>query len=293
MRLTVRALGLLALVAMPAAATAQTASQHLQLALGNYTLSALAQFGGKVVRGENVGRAARRAAVEALPAAGLQHAGMTLLGRNWRLALPAQALVQKGTMLQRRSILGQPLFADFWGSWEVDYLWFNLRVDHGRPRLPRVNVVTVQQTFLNAQPAPATLDWGRSLATGVPTRLADRLVGEYWGAQAGQHVDLNRNVMNGTLASHDEAEAVYRHELEHTLQSIRGMALVDVTLRQDVSQSRPVGFLRYNSDVLTLQLGAVQAFLFNGGHALDHDLRFVEWEADSYAGRTTRSFQWR
>jgi hypothetical protein len=165
-------------------------------------------------------------------------------------------------------------------------------MDHGRPRVPRVNVVTVQQTFLNPQPAPATLDWSRSLVTGVPTRLADRLVGEYWGAQAGQHVVLNRGVMNGTLASHDEAEAVYRHELEHTLQSIRGMALVDVTLRQDASQRRPVGFLRYNSDILTLNLEVVQAFLFNGGRALDHDLRFVEWEADSFAGRTTRAFRW-
>src|SRR2546430_5303658 len=52
--------------ARPSGVAAQTGEQHWQLALANYTLSALAQFTGKVIRGENVGRAARRAPVEAL-----------------------------------------------------------------------------------------------------------------------------------------------------------------------------------------------------------------------------------
>src|SRR5207247_2473289 len=75
MQLIRRALGLgLVLVAVhaarPACAAAQTAQQQWQLVLANYTLSALAQFTGKVIRGENVGRAARRAPLEALgPAA--------------------------------------------------------------------------------------------------------------------------------------------------------------------------------------------------------------------------------
>jgi len=43
--------------ARPSGVAAQTGEQHWQLALANYTLSALAQFTGKVIRGENVGRA--------------------------------------------------------------------------------------------------------------------------------------------------------------------------------------------------------------------------------------------
>ena len=151
--------------ARPSGVAAQTGEQHWQLALANYTLSALAQFTGKVIRGENVGRAARRAPVEALAPAALQHAGMTLLGSSWRLALPAQALVQKGAMLQRRSMLGLPQFAEFWTSWELDYLWFNVRVAAGRFLVPRLNVETVRQAFVMRDPAPARLSWGRSLAT--------------------------------------------------------------------------------------------------------------------------------
>ena len=275
----------------PACAVAQTAQQHLQLALGNYTLSTLAQFAGKVIHGENVGRAARHAAVEALVPAGLEHAGMMLMGKNWRFALPAQALVQKGAMLQRRSMLGQPQFDGFWTSWELDYLWFNLRLDHGRVRSPRVNLETVRAALVKRHPTPAHVDWSRSLATGVPTRLADRLRGDAWGREMGQMVDLNRDVMNGTLTDRAGGEAVYRHELEHTLQSIRGSAFMDVMLRQDAAQARALGFLRYN--VAFPDLNQMQAFLLNGNRSVDHRLRFSEWEADAYAGRTTRSFTFR
>jgi hypothetical protein len=279
------------LVAPPIPVSAQTAQHHLQLALGNYALSTVAQFAGKVIAGENVLRAARRAPVEALAPTGLQHAGMTLLGQNWRLAVPAQALVQKGVMLQRRSMLGQPMFDGFWTSWELDYLWLNLRLDRGRLRLPRVNVETVRRTLTMRHPMPARFDWSRSFATGVPTRLTDRLNDGAWGQEAGQLVDLNRFVMNETWTDRDDAEGVYRHELEHTLQSIRGTAMVDVILRQDAAQSRPLEFLRWNAALPDLD--RVQAFLVNGNHELDHDVRFIEWEADAYAGRTTRSFRWR
>jgi len=274
----------------PARADAQTAQQHLQLVLGNYALATLAQFAGKVMSGQNVGRAVRHSAVEALVPAGLQHAGMMLLGRSWRLALPAQALVQKGAMLQRRSMLEQPLFEGFWTSWELDYLWFNLRLDHGHVRSPRVNLETVRAALVKRHPTPARLEWSRSLITGVPTRLADRLRGGAWGREMGQLVDLNRDVMNGTATNRDGGEAVYRHELVHTLQSIRGSALLDVMLRQDAAQTRPLGFLRYN--MALPDLNQVQAFLLNGNRPVDHRLRFSEWEADAYAGRTIRSFTW-
>jgi len=275
----------------PARADAQTAQQQLQLALGNYALSTLAPFAGKVIAGENVGRAARAAAVEALAPAGLQHAGMMLGGRNWRLALPAQVLVQKGAMLQRRSMLALPLFDGFWTSWELDYLWFNLRLDHGRMRSPRVNLETVRATLVKRHPSPARLDWSRSLATGVTTRIADELRGGAWGREMGQLVDLNRDVMNGALFDREVGEGVYRHELQHTLQSIRGSALMDVVLRQDAAQARPLEFLRYN--IALPDLNQVQAFLLNGNRTVDHRLRFSEWEADAYSGRTTRSFSWR
>jgi len=278
-------------VARPGCVVAQTAQQHWQLAFANYTLSALAQFTGKVIRGENVGRAARRAPVEALAPAALQHAGMTLLGSSWRLALPAQALVQKGAMLQRRSMLGLPQFAGFWTSWELDYLWFNLRVNAGRFLIPRLNVETVRQAFVMRDPAPARLSWGRSLATGVPTWFTDQIVEEAWGRERGQQVHLNRLVFDQNWTS-DHGDGLYRHELEHTLQAIRSTPLVDVLLHQDASQTRPAGFLRYNSDVIAYHLTGMQSFLGNGNRLLEHDRRFVEWEADSYAGLSDRGFAW-
>ncbi len=297
MPLTRRALGLGLLcvavhAARPSRVAAQTAQQHWQLTLANYTLSALAQFTGKVIRGENVGRAARRASVEALAPAALQHAGMTLLGSSWRLALPAQALVQKGAMLQRRSMLGLPQFTGFWTSWELDYLWFNLRVNAGRFLIPRLNVETVRQAFVMRDPAPARLSWGRSLATGVPTWFTDQIVEEAWGRERGQQVHLNRLVLDQHWTS-DHGDGLYRHELEHALQAIRGTPLIDVLLHQDASQTRPAGFLRYNSDIIAYHLTGVQSFLGNGNRLLEHDRRFVEWEADSYAGLTDSGFAWR
>ncbi len=297
MPLTRRALGLGLLcvavyAARPSRVAAQTAQQHWQLTLANYTLSALAQFTGKVIRGENVGRAARRASVEALAPAALQHAGMSLLGSSWRLALPAQALVQKGAMLQRRSMLGLPQFTGFWTSWELDYLWFNLRVNAGRFLMPRLNVETVRQAFVMRDPAPARLSWGRSLATGVPTWFTDQIVEEAWGRERGQQVHLNRLVLDQNW-TFDHGDGLYRHELEHTLQAIRSTPLIDVLLHQDASQTRPAGFLRYNSDIIAYHLTGVQSFLGNSNRLLEHDRRFVEWEADSYAGLTDRGFAWR
>jgi hypothetical protein len=61
-------------------------------------------------------------------------------------------------------------------------------------------------------------------------------------------------------------------------------------LRQDAAQTRPLGFLRYN--MALPDLNQVQAFLLNGNRPVDHRLRFSEWEADAYAGRTIRSFTW-
>jgi hypothetical protein len=272
--------------ALAAPLAAQTARQHWQLALGNYTLATFAQSIGKIVRGQNVGRAVRHAAVEAIAPTGLQHAGMVLVGRDWRLALPAQLLVQKGALLQRRSMLEQPQFAGFWSSWELDYLWFNLRVDRGRVRLPRLNVETVRTTLMVQHPTPARVDWGRSLMTGVPTRLADRLTDGNWGQEAAQLVDLDRTVMDNTSTGPDGGAAVYRHELIHALQSIRSTPLVDVLLHQDATQTRPVAFLRLNSGILSL--GRVQTLL--GGDDIEHDLRFDEWEADAYSRRSTRPF---
>jgi len=277
----------LLLSALAAPVAAQTAQQQWQLALGNYALSTLAQSLGKVIRGQNVGRAVRRSAVDALAPTGLQHAGMMLVGGDWRLALPGQVLVQKGAMLQRRSMLEQPLFEGFWTSWELDYLWFNLRVDHGQVRLPRVNLETVRTTLMVRHPTPTQFDWGRSLTTGVPTRLADRLADGNWGQEAGQLVDLDRDIMANTWPGPDGGAAVYRHELIHAFQSIRSAALVDVLLHQDAAQNRPLGFLRVNSGILSL--GRVQTLL--GARQLEHDLRFDEWEADAYSLRTTRPFQ--
>src|SRR5256885_12204959 len=60
--------------------------------------------------------------------------------------------------------------------------------------------------------------------------------------------------------------SLYRHELEHTLQAIRSTPLVDVLLHQDASQTRPAGFLRYNSDVIAYHLTGMQSFLGDRKH---------------------------
>ena len=232
---------LLLSTALAAPVAAQTAQQHWQLALGNYALSTLAQSLGKIIRGQNVGRAVRHSAVEALAPTALQHTGMMLAGSDWRLAIPAQALVQKGAMLQRRSMLGQPQFDGFWTSWELDYLWFNLRVDRGHVLAPRLNLETVRTTLMVRHPTDARFDWSRSLATGVPTRLADRLTDGNWGQEASQLIDLDRDIAANPATGPDGGAAVYRHELIHTLQSVRSAALIDVLLHQDASQSRPPG----------------------------------------------------
>lgn len=289
MKFVTRSAGVVLLLCAPTASlAAQTAQQQWQLVLGNYALATLAQSMGKVIRGQNVGQAVRRSAVEALAPTGLQHAGMLLVGRDWRLALPAQALVQKGAMLQRRSMLEQPQFTDFWTSWELDYLWVNVRVDRGHVLPPRVNLETVRATIMVRHPTRARLDWGRSLATGMPTRVADRLYQDAWGQETSQVVDLQRSVMRRTSTGANGGAAVYRHELVHALQSVRSTALVDVLLRQDVTQQRPVEFLRLNSGILSL--GRVQAALAGG--VMEHDVHYDEWEADAYSLRSGRSFRW-
>src|SRR2546421_189824 len=156
----------------------------------------------------------------------------------------------------------------------------------------RLNVETVRQAFVMRDPAPARLSWGRSLATGVPTWFTDQIVEEAWGRERGQQVHLNQLVFDENWTS-DHGDGLYRHELEHTLQAIRSTPLVDVLLHQDASQTRPAGFLRYNSDIIAYHLTGVQSFLGNGNRLLEHDRRFVEWEADSYAGLTDRGFAWR
>ena len=101
-------LAVLALFSGTREASAQT---DAELFIANYSVSFVQQFAGKVVRGGNVWRAFRQTSYEAVSSATLQYAGMRMAGENWRLALPAQVLVQKGAEIQRRSIMGQPVFS--------------------------------------------------------------------------------------------------------------------------------------------------------------------------------------
>ena len=272
---------------------------HVELFAANYGVSFGQQFFGKVLRGGNVFESFFETSYEALPSATLQYAGMRMVGSDWRLALPAQILVQKGVMIQRRSILGSPVFSsELLTSWELNYFWFNFRMHEGRVLFPRLNVQSAIRTLL-----PPTYDgryeyqWEASLFTGTIVRVwadsarpafyANAISVPPWGAHGSGNIWLGG----------PEDDKTFSHELVHNMQYVRSGAVLDVVLRQDVSQLRPIGFLRVDGflyvapDVPLRWPSYLQSWvvsLVSSQTNIPTHLLFHEWEANRHSGTMER-----
>lgn len=267
-----------ALAALSLGSGEAKAQSDAELLIAQYGFSFGQQFLGKVIRGGNVIRSAEKTAYEAVPSAILQYTGMKLMGMNWRLALPAQLLVQKGASIQRQSMLDRSIGEGIWTSWEIDYLWFNLRVKDGKVVLPRLNLATV----FHSRDAHLYFNWRESFLSGavIYTASIEQLSGKvkgqlspgsFVGGRQNSHVIRMRSVQN---------EELLAHEIVHTLQWVRGNALFDVLLLQDASQKRFLSFLR-------IDLGEVPAHSVNAlqdiiGDPVSWDSYFLEWEAKGY-----------
>lgn len=237
----------------------------------NYLVTFPQVFLGKVIRGENVARSFVRSLYEAAPAAAAQYAGMRMAGENWRLALPAQLLVQKGAAIQRHSILGEPVFSrELLTSWDLDYLWFNLRVRDGRILTPRLNVITVAATavFSNGR-----LNLERSLTTGVVFFSDSREVREGWGGF------YKLGVIHMSSAD-DSYNKGLSHEFVHRFQEIREGVLSEVLLRQNRERGWPISFLRLDLS-LYQPLYSLQILTYGNN---SRNRFFHEWEAGVYSG---------
>ncbi|KKU94150.1 MAG: hypothetical protein UY26_C0003G0301 [Candidatus Jorgensenbacteria bacterium GW2011_GWA1_48_13] len=251
-------------LAAPACSEKLKAQNDAELIAAQYGISFTQQFLGKVIRGENILQSFQTAASEAVPSAAFQYAGMKMVGANWQFAIPAQLLTQKGAWVQRQSMLGRPIFGrEFLTTWELDYLWFNLRVRDGRMLLPRLNPFTV---FVAAEQERQSVFWKESLVSGAVIYKATRDIDAL-----GKHAD------NVIVIQHVAGNwgSVLSHELTHSLQRVRGHPLFDVVLHQDASQKRFLPFLRVDLGGLWMSAYGRNFFPKGGDN-------FLEWEVDGY-----------
>lgn len=241
-----------------------------RLVAANYAVTFSQIFLGKVIRGESVPRSFVRSLYEAAPAAGAQYVGMRMVGEDWRLAVPAQIIFQKGVALQRRSIAGEPVFSrEMLTSWDLDYLWLNLRVRNGRFLTPRANVVTIAATAF----ARARFNSEKSFLTGtvffIPSERVSSNVGgfEALGAIHMRSCEVSCN-------------SLFSHELIHRFQEIRESVLPDVFLRQDRELGWPVSTFRLDASLYLLTYN-LQKELNDSGL---RSRLFHEWEAGAHSG---------
>lgn len=240
-------------------------------------------FVGKVVKGRNVLKSLAESAYQAAPAAYLHHAGFKMVAKDWRDALPAQLLVQKGNWIVRKSILNQNLFSHhFITDWEIDYLIFNVRNKGLKPQV-RVNFATTVWSTLGF----GLRDWtnkdeahrfnlGMSLRTGTMYFDSRYPKEEYMsGGSIGNIVGVEPGDNRYTIS----------HELIHTFQEMRGNALIDPLFQQDLTQTRD-GYDDF-PDGMRFDFGTfVNLFWYLGQVAADgpqeHDFRIHEREPESY-----------
>ncbi len=244
---------------------------NARLVATDYAISFAQIFVGKTIRGQNLGRSFVSSLYQAAPATALQYAGMRMVGKNWQLALPAQLLIQKGVAIQRRSIMGEQVFSrELLTSWDLDYLWFNLRIRDGRLLSPRLNVVTAVASVAGAN---ARLEIGRSLETGVLLFSSSSVVTEGYG---GTYVFGSIHM----LSVNEGSGGNISHELVHRFQDLREGVLTDIFLRQDSERGWPVPFVR-----LDLSL-SYPAYWAQERLSPDcHDCRPYEWEARIHSGQ--------
>lgn len=256
-------------------------------ALGfNYAVTFLQQVVGKVWHGPDqpLVEDITQAAYESLPSAVLSYAGMKLVAEDWRFALPAQVLAQKGAWVGRRSMQGLCVYCrDFLVEWELDYLWFNLRLRDGRFLLPRANAVTLVMTGVVERFMPElSMSWQESLLTGTVVYTGGALSG---GAEGRRGIHFGGVV---ALAEIGDRE-VLQHELLHDHQVVRGSTLWDVGFRQDFSQEPDYRYVRLNLGDATNGINSLVQFLVRGS-TIPFQEKVNEWEVLAYVCPRTGGF---
>lgn len=248
--------------------------KEAQMVGANYAVTLAQVFLGKVIQGENVFSALTHSLYESAPAAGVQYAGMRLVGANWQLAIPGQLLVQKGAQIQREAILGESIFSRrLYTSWELDYLWFNFRVSDKRLLPPRLNVATLGATAL--------LISGRRFRTRESLTTGTVVMSDSFPYSDSGHEIYNVVVFSEVAQLLIPMRDVMSHEFEHVLQRVRGVAFTDPLLWQDASQRRPLSFFRLDVARGGADLNFLQRLFF--GRQPRNSL-FSEWEAAAYSG---------
>jgi hypothetical protein len=204
-----------------------------KLVAGQMAFHITASFLGKLIFArEPAGSALRDALREGATAGLVAHAGYYLTGRDARLALPGKLLVQKASLLTRRSIEGGPVFdASLYSDWALTHSLFHLRyVDHrASVELDVVNTVFASR-YLFAD--GFDLDTKRTL-----------LSGSLVFANQAPPPGINGFFVPGVIwidAAQAADESILRHELIHSLQAERGAALFD--WRSDGLRANPLAF---------------------------------------------------
>lgn len=179
-----------------------------------------ASFLGKLVFGhEPPGRALREALREGAAAGVMAHAGYCMTGRDVRLALPGKLLVQKASLVTRRSIEGRPVFDDsLYSDWVLTHSLFHLRyVDHR---------ASAELDLVNTAFAVGYLFADDFELKPRQTLLSGSLVFENHAPPPG----INGFHVPGVIwidAAQSADEGILRHELIHGLQAERGSAVFD------------------------------------------------------------------
>jgi hypothetical protein len=149
----------------------------------------------------------------------MAHAGYCLAGRDARLALPGKVLVQKASLLTRRSIAGRPVFDDsLYSDWVLTHSFIHFRFEEHRAHV-EVDAVNAAFAAGYALSDGFELDAGRTLLSGSLVFRNHRAPEHINGLYVPGVIWIDADQM------HDDG--VLRHEVIHSLQSERGASLFD------------------------------------------------------------------
>lgn len=244
----------------PAMAEAQWVDPRL--VAGQVGFHVAVSFAGKLVFDRReVGQAFREALREGAVAGVIAHAGNTMAGRNAHLTLPAKLLVQKSTMITRRSIHRQAVFdASLYSDWTLTHSFLHFRVEDLEPRVELdVANAAVATYYLFAGPQ-YHFDSTRTLYTGSLVFRNDAPPANVLGYHVPGVIWID--------SAHQDDTSILSHEVIHSFQAERGASVADWHYRG----------LRFNPLAVLSGLPA----LLEGWP--DHDHRLHEVEAIRYSG---------
>jgi len=257
-----RTVGVMLLTVVLQAGPARAQWTDPKLVAGQMSFHITASFMGKLIFShEPAGRALREALREGATAGLVAHAGYCATGRDANLALPGKLLVQKASLMTRRSIEGRPVFDEsLYSDWVLTHSLLHLRYVDGHP--------SVELDVVNAAFAAGYLfDDGFEL-DAKRTLLSGSLVFENHAPPPG----INGYFVPGVIwldAAKADDDGILRHELIHSLQAERGSALFD--WRGEGLRANPLAFA-----------SGVPAFLEGWPN---HERRLHEREAHWYTER--------